>query len=218
MAKKATVKDLSMLKYWNKINKIHEKVSKDPSGDLKLTTYIPFGTEVVFVQCWFRKGVCTTIMFDLEQIYNSYGGHLGGLQDVVDRFCQQYTYYEDRGNAVVAIDTEGLLDDDKYLSKLFTAVYVFIKNANEFFGNHEENVYDEDNVRTFYREFVTAEKKKHKTIAILSAVIFVLGIILLLGSFLLLGPLQFVGGLGGMIYHYIKVKHCDNEYFRVRKK
>lgn len=215
--KQAVIKDLPMLEFYNKINRINEKKTKDPSGDTKLVTYITFGTEVIFTQCWFNKGVCTMIMFDLEEVYNAYGGQKGGLQDVVEDFCSRYTYFEDRGNSVIALSTEELMDDGKYASKLFTALYVFVKNLNEYFGNHEENIYTEDDARTFYRQYCEAQKKKHKGISITSLIMFGVSILGTMIGMTLLAIIT-IPTFVGAIYHYVRVKYFGNEYFRVRER
>ena len=217
MAKKvAVIKDIHLINYYNKINKVKVKPTKDPSGDMKITTYLAIGTELSYTQCWFKKGICTMVMFDLEDIYNAYGTRLGGLQEVVSRFCEKYTYYEDRGNAVVAIDAERFMDDEKYVSKLFAAFYVFTKNVNEFFGTDEENVFDDENTIAFYREYVERLRKKHKTLSILSLILFVASIVAAIMVTPALGVLGALVSVIGALYHFVRAKYFSHEFFRVR--
>lgn len=216
MAKTPVIKDFPLMERWNKSIGLKRKPNK-ADGITQLDTYLFYGDANVYTQSMFKNGYSTVICFDLSEIHEAYGQQLGGLQEFVNKFCKRFTYFEEIGEGLVTFSADELLDKT-YFSKLFSTFWFFVKNMNEFLGKNVDNPYTDDYARTLYREHVTDQKNKHKGIMIAGLILGGAGLVLAIMGLGVLAGLIMFGGVIGAIYHGVKMKVCDNEYFRVRER
>lgn len=214
------MKDYGLIKYVAKISGAKPKRSKT-----FLFCYFPYGDDALLTTYFtFEKRQSTSVIFDLEDIYESYGKKLypscGALVKAVVAKWQFFDIIEVDSSLHIISDLR-VNRVEHACSQALTSVSVMINCLNELLHLNADN-FSEEEWRDLHRSYLAHQKKNSKILSFTGLGTFVLNIALFIGGgitdsdtltilSLLLCPLLVLGGLSVMIFFGIKFCYYKSE-------